>query len=174
MLVTAAAIKDFANIMPESDAIVDEVEKSAEEIVIGYLGYNPTSAAYSHNVSGLGDDELYLSAFPVSGTLTINGAAHSAGSFSADKNVVVVPDYFFPYKEKIAVAYTAGYALASIPAIILHTITQIAALLLTERGNIGISGMSDANTGSRTFISYTNFDKYLKNLKDYRLRKPLV
>jgi hypothetical protein len=173
-LVTAASIKEFANIFPDTDTIVDEVEKSAEEIVIGYLGFSPISAAYSHDVTGLGDDELYLSAFPIAGGITIDGTVHAVGSFFSDLNVVSVPDFYFPYKEKVAVAYTAGFALASIPAIILHTITQIAALLLTERGNIGISGMSDANTGSRTFISYTNFDKYLKNLKQYRLRKPLI
>jgi len=174
MLVTVDAIKDFANIYPATDDVVEEVGKSAEEIVIGYLGYDPTECDREHAVTGLGDDELYLSAFPVTGEVVVDGTVHAPGAYSVQDNIVTVPDHFFAYKEKVNVAYTAGYAAESIPAIILHTITQIAALLLTERGNIGISGMSDANTGSRTFISYTNFDKYLKNLKPYRLRKPLV
>lgn len=173
-LVTADAIRNFANIFDALDTIVDEVEKSAEEIVIGHLGYNPISAAYDHSIVGLGESLVHLASFPVSGNITINGTVYTPAQYFADKNIVAVPGVTFPYPDRVSLAYTAGYALASIPATILHTITQIAALLLTERGNIGISGMSDANTGSRTFISYTNFDKYLKNLNAHRLRKPLV
>lgn len=173
-LVTSAAVKDFANVYPDSDTVVDEVNQTAEEIVIGYLGYHPLTAEYLHDAVGLGDDELYLQACPVAGELAIGENVYIESSYIAEQNVVKIPDFYFTYKDRFTVGYTAGYPFGEIPAIILHTITQIAALLLTERGNIGISGMSDANTGSRTFISYTNFDKYLKNLKPYRLRKPLI
>lgn len=169
-LVTIDAIKKFANIFPDTDDIVTEVEAAAESIVFEYLGFDPAQKPYSHNAIGLGDSRLYLNGFPVSGAITIDGVSFPA--YDVDRNEISVDGMVFPYLTKHSVSYTAGFD--TVPAIILHTVLQIAALLLTEQGNVGISGKSDPNTGSRTFISYTNFDKYLKNLKQYRLTRPLI
>jgi len=66
----------------------------------------------------------------------------------------------------------AGFAESGspLPEIIRGTILRIAALLLTEsEGNIGITGKSFAESGSRTFVSFTNFDKYLGPISGYKL-----
>jgi hypothetical protein len=56
------------------------------------------------------------------------------------------------------------------PAIFKQTALRIAALLLTEAdNNIGITSKQFGDSGSRTFINYTNFDKYLSPLSKYKL-----
>jgi hypothetical protein len=56
------------------------------------------------------------------------------------------------------------------PAIFKQTALRIAALLATEANdNIGITSKQFGDSGSRTFISYTNFDKYLSPLSKYKL-----
>lgn len=55
-----------------------------------------------------------------------------------------------------------------VPQIVRLTILRIATLMLMEGGeNIGVSGKSFADN-SRTFISYTNYMKYLSPLQTYR------
>lgn len=56
----------------------------------------------------------------------------------------------------------------AIPAIVRLTILRISTLMLMEAGeNIGVSGKSFADN-SRSFISYTNYMKYLNPLQTYR------
>ncbi len=56
----------------------------------------------------------------------------------------------------------------AIPSLIKTTILRIATLMLMEAGeNIGISGKSFADN-SRSFISYTNYSKYLSPLQTFR------
>ena len=56
----------------------------------------------------------------------------------------------------------------AIPSLVKTTILRIATLMLMEAGeNIGISGKSFADN-SRSFISYTNYAKYLNPLQSFR------
>jgi hypothetical protein len=56
------------------------------------------------------------------------------------------------------------------PAIFKQTALRIAALLAMEANeNIGVTSKSFGDSGSRTFINYTNFDKYLSPLSKYKL-----
>ena len=58
----------------------------------------------------------------------------------------------------------------AIPAVILNTVMRIAALLQSEEdSNIGVTSKSFGESGSRTFINYTNFEKYLSPLSKYCL-----
>ena len=55
-----------------------------------------------------------------------------------------------------------------IPSAVRLTVLRIATLMLMEGGeNIGVSGKSFADN-SRTFISYTNYSKYLNPLQTFR------
>lgn len=55
-----------------------------------------------------------------------------------------------------------------IPELVRLTILRIATLMLMEGGeNIGISGKSFSDN-SRSFISYTNYHKYLSPLQTFR------
>jgi hypothetical protein len=57
-----------------------------------------------------------------------------------------------------------------LPNIIKLTGLRIAALLQTEGdNNIGVTGKSFGDSGSRTFVNYTNFDKYLLPISKHRL-----
>jgi hypothetical protein len=59
---------------------------------------------------------------------------------------------------------------ADMPVIFKQTALRIAALLATEANdNIGITSKQFGDSGSRTFINYTNFDKYLFPLSKYKL-----
>jgi hypothetical protein len=56
------------------------------------------------------------------------------------------------------------------PTIIKLTVLRIAALLQTESdNNIGVTGVSFGESGSRTFINTVNFDKYLIQISKYAL-----
>jgi len=58
-----------------------------------------------------------------------------------------------------------------LPDSIKITILRIAALLENESGgNIGITGNSFENGGTRTFVNYTNFGKFLHPISNHRLR----
>ena len=56
-----------------------------------------------------------------------------------------------------------------IPEILIITIMRIAAILQMESdGNIAISSKSFADSGTRTFINYTDYSKYLLPISNYR------
>jgi len=57
---------------------------------------------------------------------------------------------------------------SAVPSIVRLTILRIATLMLMEAGeNIGVTGKSFADN-SRSFISYTNYNKYLSPLLTFR------
>jgi hypothetical protein len=56
------------------------------------------------------------------------------------------------------------------PKLIIQTVFRIAALLQSEGdSNIGVTSKSFSDSGSRTFINFTNFDKYLLPIAKYKL-----
>ena len=56
------------------------------------------------------------------------------------------------------------------PKLIIQTVYRIAALLQSEGdSNIGVTSKSFGDSGSRTFVNFTNFDKYLFPLARYKL-----
>ena len=56
-----------------------------------------------------------------------------------------------------------------IPDIIIITIMRIASILQMESdGNIAISSKSFSDSGTRTFINYTDYSKYLLPISMYR------
>ena len=70
--------------------------------------------------------------------------------------------------DNIIVTFTAGFS-TDLPAVIKLTVLRIAAILQTEsNNNIGISGKSFMD-GSRTFMNFTNYDKYLISCSKYKL-----
>jgi hypothetical protein len=60
--------------------------------------------------------------------------------------------------------------ITNMPDIIKLTVLRIAALLQTESDNsIGVTSVSFGEGGGRSFLNYTNFDKYLMPLSKYKL-----
>jgi hypothetical protein len=67
-------------------------------------------------------------------------------------------------------AITIGVIENNMPPIFKQTVLRIAALLLTEaNNNIGVTSLSFGDTGNRSFLNYTNYDKYLSPLNKYKL-----
>jgi hypothetical protein len=63
-----------------------------------------------------------------------------------------------------------GFIDFPLPVIIKQTALRIAALLQTEGdNNIGVTGKSMGDSGSRTFVNYVNFEKYLSPISRYKL-----
>jgi hypothetical protein len=66
--------------------------------------------------------------------------------------------------------YAMNTGVQDMPAIFKQTALRIAALLAMEANeNIGVTSKQFGDSGSRTFINYTNFDKYLSPLSKYKL-----
>jgi len=58
----------------------------------------------------------------------------------------------------------------TIPQVILMTILRIATILQSEAdSNIGVTSKSFGDSGTRTFINYTDFNKYLSPISEYKL-----
>jgi hypothetical protein len=85
-----------------------------------------------------------------------------------DDTVIDGGDAFSDYADE---EETAGaLIIPPMPRIITITALRIASILLSESdSNIGVTSKSFGDSGGRTFINYTNFDKYLSPLSAYRL-----
>jgi hypothetical protein len=58
----------------------------------------------------------------------------------------------------------------NLPPLFKQTVLRIATLLISESdNNIGVSSKTFGDSGSRTFINYVNFDKYLLPLSQYKI-----
>jgi hypothetical protein len=155
---------------------------SAENIVNNYLNYSPLLHNYHHYLNGNGTHELQLKAKPVIAIhfLTVNGVSVPVSEFLNTNDEFIYYNQIFPTGVRnIEISYSAGWGTIPdndvineplIPAVIRMTVLRIAALLQTESdGNIGITSKSFADSGSRTFISTINFDKYLIQLSPFKL-----
>lgn len=156
------------------DALKDEILGAAQEIVVEYLGFDPLSSAHEDQISGIGFNRLYLFAHPVTliTAVSINGSPVDLQEISLHDTYISRAQGVFPNGvENVSVSYVAGWSANAIPETIKTTILQIASLMLQESGgNIGITGKSFAEN-SRTFINYTNFNKWLHKLDSYRIMR---
>ena len=174
-LVTLTQFNTYTGNLETGNAIDDlknSILDAAQEVVIEYLGFDPLSRSHSDLISGLGFNRLYLFAHPVTSVtaISINGAALDVQEVTLHDTYIRRAQGVFPSGvDNVAVSYVAGWAANAMPDTIITTILQIASLMLQEAGgNIGITGKSFAEN-SRTFINYTNFDKWLRKLDPYRI-----
>lgn len=139
---------------------------AAQEIVEDYLGYRILSNNHNEVFEGLEGHKVFLHCVPVQyvNQVIVNKEEiiMDAG-FVFDKDSVYLDRRLKPC-DKVKIFYTSGYDRSNVPALIRQTILRIATLLYMEGAeNIGVSSKSYSD-GSRTFINYSNFDKYLKPL----------
>jgi hypothetical protein len=174
-------LKEYSGAHDNSDLLQQYVD-AAENIVNAYLGYSPTLRDYDQLFDGSGTPGLQLRARPVQ---NITGAEIAGRSVQTDFLVAGEFIYFtggkiFPTgKNNIRIAYTAGWGTASgddeangecLPKLIVMTVLRIAALLQSEGGaNIGVTSKSFGDSGARSFVNFTNFDKYLVQISPYKL-----
>lgn len=160
----------------ESSPEVDEMKtgfiSSAEEVVRDYLGYSPEESERTDILSGIGSDRIYPYGYNITAvsSLIVCGQEISATAYEIHANYIRLKDGVFPVGiNNVSVTYTAGWTSSDIPSLIPMTIKQIGSLLLQEAGgNIGITGKSFGEN-NRTFINYTNFNKWLEKLAQYKV-----
>lgn len=174
--VQLAVWKKYAN-KADSDttgeALYQQYIDASENIVADHLSYSPASASYTHTFAGSGRSSIQLKAKPVTAlaSVTIDGVARDVADFSLDDEVLTdTTGSVFSRHSTIVVAYTAGWA--TVPALIQMAVMEIASLLSLQAGeNIGVSSTTFDGGNTRSFINYTSFDKYLRPLSRYRIRR---
>lgn len=172
--VLLATWKKYANKL-DSDTTGEELYQlyidAAEKIVADHLSYSPASASYTHTLSGSGRSTLQLRAKPVTAlaSVTIDGVSRNVADFSLDdERLTDTTGSVFSRHSTIVVAYTAGWT--TVPALIQMAVMEIASLLSLQAGeNIGVSSTTFDGGNTRSFINYTNFDKYLRPLSSYKV-----
>ena len=167
MIVAKEELQGFTGVEFESgNNVADLFIGAAQNIVENYLGYEVESKEYtkhftlhSSNVIKCGVKNI-----TVVSEITIDGTPVDNYYIDDDKIVLKQP----VISDNIIVTFTAGFS-TDLPQIIKLTVLRIAALLQTEsNNNIGISGKSFMD-GSRTFMNFTNYDKYLISCSKYKL-----
>lgn len=178
MIVSVDMFNAYSGNFEDSEASVILKEtflKSAEEIVTGYLGYDPTLHEHADVVlCGAGTRTLYLPSHQVTGlhSLTVNGTAMDTTRYVLCDDHIHCRDHHcvFPFGvDNILIGYSAGWTDEGMPGVIRLSILRIATLMLSETGgNIGLTGKSFSDN-SRTFINYSNYRKYLQPLDTLRI-----
>ena len=175
MIVTLTEFNTYTGNMENTSDVNSMKErflKSAQEIVSHYLGYSVENSDYDDFICGIGQPMLYLFANPITQitTLTVSGVAVSSDSYSIKGHGLRLNDGVWPVGiDNIHAVYKAGWSSQTIPDSVKQAILQIASLLLQEAGgNIGITGKT-MSENSRTFINYTNFDKWLDKIDEYKI-----
>lgn len=145
--------------------------QSAQAVTEEYLGYKLVSGLHIDRHLGFNNARVYLDNKPVSmvNSVTVNGIDFYDYEFNCESIFRTDNKTFMDY-DQIIVEYETN--INSAPPLIKTTILRIATLMLMEAGeNIGLTGKSAPDGMSRTFVSYTNYSKYLDPLKDYRVFK---
>ena len=167
MIVTTEELEGFTGVQFESgNNIAELLIGAAQNIVENYLGYEIESKEYTKHFSLHNSNIIKCGVKNISNVaeITVDGTLVENYYIDDDKIILKQP----VISDNIIVKFTAGFA-TDLPQIIKLTVLRIAALLQTEsNNNIGISGKSFMD-GSRTFISFTNYDKYLIACSKYKL-----
>jgi hypothetical protein len=148
---------------------------AAVQAVNDYLGYDPTSQAYTHVLDADGSELLQLRARPVTiiTAVTRQGAAVDPAALFADREFLAYLDGVTCWPNaarSVIVQYTAGWDAVGMPAAIKLAVLQIAALKLSEEnGNLAVTSKSFGDAGTRTFQNTTAYGKFLAALDNLRL-----
>ena len=172
MIITIEDLQKFTQIYPDDNETQQELFiQAASDIVCNYLRYNPEEKEYNIFVNGTETEEIEINYNPITEIkeIKINNEAINIDNIAFYNNCIFYKDSNTFPKGKINIIFKAGYKV--IPAIIKLTTLRIAGILQTENNNnIGISSKSFQDSGTRTFVNTTNFDKYLLPISDYRIK----
>lgn len=167
MVITKEELQGYTGVEFETGNNIAELFiGAAQNIVENYLGYEIESKEYTKHFSLHNSNVIKCEVKNITNVteITIDGTLVENYYVDDDKIILKQP----VISDNIIVKFTAGFS-TDLPQIIKLTVLRIAALLQTEsNNNIGVSGKSFMD-GSRTFISYTNYDKYLISCSKYKL-----
>lgn len=168
MIVTKEELQGYTGVEFETGNNIAELFiGAAQNIVENYLGYEIESKEYIKHFALHTSNVIKCEVKNITAVkeITIDGTLVENYYIDDDKIILKQP----VISDNIIIRFTAGFSSTDLPAIIKLTVLRIAALLQTEsNNNIGVSGKSFMD-GSRTFINYTNYDKYLISCSKYKL-----
>ena len=167
MIVTKEELQDYTGVeFEDGNNISDLFIGSAQNIVENYLGYEIESKEYTKHFALHTSNVIKVGVKNITAISEITIDGTPVENYYIDDDKIILKQLVI--SDNIIIRFTAGFS-TDLPAIIKLTVLRIAALLQTEsNNNIGISGKSFMD-GSRTFISYTNYDKYLIQTSKYKL-----
>ena len=167
MIVTKEELEGFTGVQFESgNNIADLFIGAAQNIVENYLGYEIESKEYNKHFALHSSNVIKCEVKNITAVseITVDGTPVEDYYIDDDKIVLKQP----VISDNIIITFTAGFG-EDLPQIIKLTVLRIAALLQTEsNNNIGISGKSFMD-GSRTFVNFTDYSKYLIQCSKYKL-----
>ena len=155
------------------DSLVEGYLKTATQIVESFLGY-PLHRKHHKQTIHLANptDHIYLNASPVCSIedICVNGFPIDLATIDISGDKLSTFDGNEIFNGKVTISFCAGFPFDELPPLIEQTILRIASLLWSEQDGIfGVTSKSFAD-GSRNFVSYTNYRKYLQEIDDYRGR----
>jgi len=171
--ITIDDLRKYTGSYDEDNATLQICINSAEQIINDYVGFQCEPQEYSITLSGIGTERLLVN-YPIQEIteLYIDDVEQSVDEYSINGRWIIRNDGRSVFTEginNIRLTFVGGYT--DIPDIFKLTALRIAALLALEsQGNIGITNKSFAD-GSRTFINYTNFNKYLAPLDRFKVAR---
>jgi hypothetical protein len=180
--VSVEELQKYSNVYGETDLQKSYID-SAENIVNTYLGYSPTLHNYTQYFDGNGTHELQLKAKPIQNIISVeidNESIPLSEFYNVIDSEYLYYNKIFPCgKRNIKIEYNAGWGITLdddianseyVPTIIKMTVLRIASILQAESdSNIAVSSKSFADSGTRTFINYTDYSKYLLPISIYKL-----
>lgn len=181
-LITSAELLAYLGDGTANSTIDPIIISAASRLVCDYLNYTPPAlvevspatnpVTYVPNESEetftLEKSQSYLRvSLPIRDltTITVDGVEIDITDATFKKNIINLPEAIMG---EVEVAYEGGLTVDQWNQVKLVTL-EIAALKRQEaRGNIGLTGSVDVNMGTRNFVNYTNFKKYLENLESLK------
>lgn len=173
-IITLEEFRQYANYYEENtDDICRMYIGASCDIVKNYLGYDPVSRDYLVRVSGTGTPELYTAVPHINsiGFIEMDGNEIDPYCYTFEKDHITLNDGVFEEGlYNIQISYNGGWRRDETPYAIRMAVLRIASLMLAEQGgNIGVTSKSFSDQ-TRTFVNYSNYNKFLQPLAIYKSR----
>lgn len=167
MIVTKEELQEYTGTeFEEGNNMAELFVSSAQNIVESYLGFEIERKEYTKHFALHTSNVIKAGVKNITAVESITIDNILVEDFYTDDDKIILKQPVI--SDNIIVKFTAGFS-EDLPAIIKLTVLRIAAILQTEsNNNIGISGKSFLD-GSRTFVNFTNFDRYLIACSKYKL-----
>lgn len=172
-MITIEELKKYIGVNIDDNTLLEIYIDTSKQIVESYLGYNPEHKSYTHYISGLGEKFIKGNTKLITtiNEIIINNESIDINKVFAENEYIYLKDGFFPQgNNNIFIDYEGGYN--PMLGVIKLTCLRLSSLMYMESdGNIGITSKSFGDSGTRTFIQTTNYDKYLQVLNRYRIKR---
>lgn len=169
MLITVDDLQAFTGVY-DSD-LQEMYVGSAIDTVKNYLGYDPEEKEYIEYADGNGKNYIYVPNMNVKSISILSVNDIEITDYVLKGNKVILKNGIFEKGlSNVEIHYVGGWSDEEIPESIRHAAVRIAGLMQSEgKNNIGLTGKSIPNEGSRTFYNFTNYNKYLLPISSYKL-----